>query len=61
MDFGVAHASWAAPGSSLFLSLKAAPVHRRGLFFETFGYGVVFSAGPALLPRETKSAGTLRG
>ena len=36
MDFGVARASWAAPASSFFLSLKAAPVLRRGLFFEDF-------------------------
>ncbi len=33
MDAGVAHGSWATPASSVFLSLKAAPVCLRGLFF----------------------------
>ena len=47
MNFGVAHIAWAAPAFSFFLSLKAAPVVRRGLFFETFRGGPAFSAGPA--------------
>lgn len=36
MGFGVAHIAWAAPAFSFFLSLKAAPVVRRGLFFGNF-------------------------